>query len=1414
MMATVVPRRPLACYPTDVARVLIALACLIITQQPLCAVPPEDAHWIWSPDHKISAVPAGTCYFRKTFSLGRPEFGKLQVAADDRYKIYVNGRMVGAGRGWQPLKDYDISRYLTRGQNVIAIRVTNNEPGDAGLMVRAVVKDSGGTHVSHATDNSWKTSVVESPHWMKPSLDDRLWPAAQSFGRFGVAAPWHSATQVARKERPVASPPVTQGEPTQLANRAARVSPPQKEPPQKGSPQTAASQKSLPTKSPLLKSPLLKNQPPAVAKQPAQAPPLMPKVVTTPSVIRLELGQPETAAIRFAPSRKTVPQTKSPPPKKSPVEVETDQPLVAGPTGRFKTPAEFEVEWVLSPKLTGSLIAMTFNEFGQIIASREGGPLILITDKDKDGIHESVAIYCDLIKSCQGMLAINGALLAVGEGPQGVALYRLSDEDRDGRAEKVDVVLKFQGDMGEHGPHAVTLGPDGLIYVVVGNHAVVDRPFDPGSPHHDFYEGDLVQPRYEDPGGHAVGKKVPAGIVIRTDMTGSFVELVVGGLRNPYDFAFNRQGDLFTYDADMEWDLGTSWYRPTRINHLTAGAEFGWRSGWAKWPDYYLDSLPAVLDMGPGSPTGVTFYDHFMYPVRYQGAMFLGDWALGNINVVRLKRSGGTYTASTQVFVEGRPLNITDLEVGPDGWLYFCTGGRGTSGGIYRVVWTRNVPAEVADMGTGITQAIRQPQFNSAWARQRIAAIQSDLGDRWQGELTEIAGNARHHTKHRLRSLDLMQLFGPKPSGTLLSELGQDTDSDVRAKVAYLMGLREDGVTLEALERLLSDEHAAVRRQVCESLTRRGDLPAADRLLPLLADTDRFVAYAARRALERRPVGEWRDEVLTTNKTRIFLQGATALLVAHPSDEVAHRILDRARRFLGSKIDDPKYPSGFLSDENFTDLMRVIQLALLRGKLAPEDVPELRRQLAQEYPSADAIMNRELVRLLAYLKETSINGRIVEQLRSDLPLADKLHLAMHAPHFALGWTTENKLQWLVFYEQARQVKGGISVPGYIDQVSRDFFEHLSESERRLVLSDGVKWPNSALAVLARLPKKLDDDALDQLLKLDKQLEGREGKSFDRLRVGTVAVLARDGSPAATAYLRELFVRAPKRRTAVAMGLAQQPDSENWHVLIQAVPVLEDTVAREVISRLATVDRRPEQPEPLRQVILAGLRSQEKVGPAAVQLLAHWTGEQLSQADDSPVVSLSAWQKWFAENHPNHWPAELPVDSPTSKWTYQELLKFLESDDGSKGDVDRGTVVFKQAECVKCHRYGNIGERIGPDLTAASMRFQQKEILESILFPSQVISDQYASQKVLTTDGRVLEGIVAPAGPDSLFVLQQDGKKVEVLLSDVEEQSASRQSAMPAGLLDKLTLKEIADLFAFMRHRPRTATTNRRGAIGR
>ncbi|NIP84182.1 MAG: heme-binding protein, partial [Planctomycetales bacterium] len=252
---------------------------------------------------------------------------------------------------------------------------------------------------------------------------------------------------------------------------------------------------------------------------------------------------------------------------------------------------------------------------------------------------------------------------------------------------------------------------------------------------------------------------------------------------------FNADGELFVYDADMEWDQGTSWYRPTRVGHVIPGAEFGWRSGWAKWPSYYPDSLPSILETGQGSPTGMVVYDHVMFPTRFHGTLFMGDWARGQIMAVRLTRHGASVKATANVFVEGHPLNVTDLEVGPDGWLYFCTGGRGTEGGIYRITWTGSVPEEVHDRGQGIEAALRQPQIYSAYARQRMAVVKQELGAQWEPQLVALARDTRAAAPRRTRALQLLQLFGPAPAEDLLRELSADRDADVRGMAVYLIGV-------------------------------------------------------------------------------------------------------------------------------------------------------------------------------------------------------------------------------------------------------------------------------------------------------------------------------------------------------------------------------------------------------------------------------------------------------------------------------------------------------------------------------------------------------------------------------------------------------------------------------------------------
>ena len=152
------------------------------------------------------------------------------------------------------------------------------------------------------------------------------------------------------------------------------------------------------------------------------------------------------------------------------------------------------------------------------------------------------------------------------------------------------------------------------------------------------------------------------------------------------------------------------------------------------------------------------------------------------------------------------------------------------------------------------------------------------------------------------------------------------------------------------------------------------------------------------------------------------------------------------------------------------------------------------------------------------------------------------------------------------------------------------------------------------------------------------------------------------------------------------------------------------------------------------------------------------------------------------------------------WTYQELLSYLTGPEQTQGNANRGAAMFEKAGCVKCHRFDERGDSVGPDLTNIAKRFQRKEILESILYPSQVISDQFATQTISTTDGQTISGMVSPVGDGSLIVLQSDGKKMKLTKDEIDEIVRSKKSSMPEGLLNVLTLEEVGDLFAYLTRR--------------
>jgi len=212
--------------------------------------------------------------------------------------------------------------------------------------------------------------------------------------------------------------------------------------------------------------------------------------------------------------------------------------------------------------------------------------------------------------------------------------------------------------------------------------------------------------------------------------------------------AFNADGELFVYDSDMEWDFGTPWYRPTRVNHATSGSELGWRSGSANWPACYPDSLPPLVDIGPGSPVGVDFGYGTKFPAKYQKALYICDWTFGTMYAIHLEPDGATYKGVKEEFVSRTPLPLTDMTVGTDGAIYFAVGGRGGQSELYRVTYTGPEPTAAVDAASAAgagerkirrdLEAFHRPAENPA-AAIALAIPQLSSPDRFLRSAARVA---------------------------------------------------------------------------------------------------------------------------------------------------------------------------------------------------------------------------------------------------------------------------------------------------------------------------------------------------------------------------------------------------------------------------------------------------------------------------------------------------------------------------------------------------------------------------------------------------------------------------------------------------------------------------------------------------
>ncbi len=318
----------------------------------------------------------------------------------------------------------------------------------------------------------------------------------------------------------------------------------------------------------------------------------------------------------------------------------------------------------------GSWISMAFDQQGKLLVSREDQGLLRMTlSADRNAV-ERVENFASELKECRG-LAFHGSTLYANAN-NSLGLYSLQYAEDISSIPVANLIREFPGSVG-HGRNDLLIHGDWL-YTIHGDS--VDVPKD--------QINDLTSP-LRHWSGDASNRE---GQLLRMHLSTGVWELVCAGLRNPYGLAAQPDGSVFTFDADNEYDMGTPWYRPTRYVPLLAGGDVGYRTANKKLPPRFHDqpeNVPPVLTIGRSSPTAIFRDDDLRFPEPYRQATFLLDWTYGRVIAVHQVRRGASWRAHTELFLQGRPLNVTDIARGPDGAMYLITGGRKTQSSLLRV---------------------------------------------------------------------------------------------------------------------------------------------------------------------------------------------------------------------------------------------------------------------------------------------------------------------------------------------------------------------------------------------------------------------------------------------------------------------------------------------------------------------------------------------------------------------------------------------------------------------------------------------------------------------------------------------------------------------------------------------------------
>lgn len=1061
-----------------------------------------------------------------------------------------------------------------------------------------------------------------------------------------------------------------------------------------------------------------------------------------------------------------------------------------------QVPEGFEVSLYADDKLAHDIYSMTIDSFGRVVVSGAGYVRILI-DADNDGKADSFKEYSAEPKSgAQGMYFYGRDLICLGDE----GLLRYTDKDGDDQADGAPQIFVKLNSGGEHDAHAIRKGPDGWWYLICGNMAGVNENYNtlPNAP--------VKSPR--------------AGTMMRFKPDLSKGEILAHGLRNAYDFDFNSMGDIYTFDSDGEREITLPWYEPTRLYQLVPGADCGWFSKSYKRPEYFLDMPPVLDSFGRSSPTGLVTYRHTQFPAQYHGALFALDWTYGRIWALPMLADGSSWTTKPIEFMTAvgeHGFAPTDAEVGPDGSLFVCVGGRGTRGAVYRIRKTSKeperlaaIPSQATTLAEKLTLCLTAPQPLSSWSRMCWEPLAKQLK---APAMIEAALDASRSPAERVRAIEILTEKFHGLDSDMLTRLADSNAPAVKARAAWSLGRTTPATpNVEFLKSCLTDKQPLVVRMALESLEKAEDSVLLELALPLaaqLGSEDRLIRQTAVRLLARSSVETY--HLISEEAVKHGWQAGISVAVAFNQRrgkfhnypvEIATRILKRdhgaalkleAARLLQLALGDVM-PAEDSVPEAFYGYTTRFDLSANQAEIAA-----LNASFTEFYPSGSELVDLEIERAMAMSQPTDAGllDKVLAQISAKShPVAD-IHRLLVASKFKVlpSPTQRQAIANAVCHLEGKIKTRKLPQDSDWDERATEMYSALVKQDAGLpvaMLQDPEfgrpghviycgefqeeQYAQLATAFINKVQTTPDYQWTSDVIFLlggspEEELKDLVRGQFENFALRNAVLIALSETP--SPIDRDKFIAGLDNSTADVMA-----DCVKALLLLPASDSgLENVALLRAFRKLAPMDQERQVRDQLEELLRRNLGQN--------------FGYQAGQEGNVQAPIVQKWTAYVQEKFPN----EFNRQSGDTQLGIEELKQTLATVDWSHGDATKGELLFSQRACVQCHSSRGA---LGPDLQGSATRFSRDDLFTAIVLPNRDVSPRYQTTLIETKDGRIFTGMVVYEAIDGVVIRNAANQTFRIEVADIETRKPLSSSLMPGGLLKDLKPSDYADLYAYMR----------------